>query len=219
MGDKAIFERWLRWDTCSLCEQDYHGVVRCALGWACWKTYLGRPEEDWARGIAMNVLGNGLSAVLRHEDALSVKEAEMSMLRRLGAPKDDILIVQTNLANSYQLLGRREQALGMQREIYSGYGEEHFKTLTATHNYAGSLISLHRSEEAKSMMLKMMPVARRVLGESNDVTLRTRCNYAQALYKDEGATLDDLHEAVTTLEETERTARRVLFFASASSTD
>ena len=30
------------------------------------------------------------------------------------------------------------------------------------------------------------------------------------LYKDEGATLDDLREAVTTLEETESTARRVL---------
>ncbi len=31
-----------------------------------------------------------------------------------------------------------------------------------------------------------------------------------ALYKDPDATLDDLREAVTTLEETERTARRVL---------
>ena len=31
-----------------------------------------------------------------------------------------------------------------------------------------------------------------------------------ALYKDDSATLDDLREAVTTLEDTERTARRVL---------
>ena len=35
-------------------------------------------------------------------------------------------------------------------------------------------------------------------------------NYAEALYKDEAATLDDVREAVTTLEETERTARRVM---------
>ena len=35
-------------------------------------------------------------------------------------------------------------------------------------------------------------------------------NYAEALYRDDVATLDDLREAVTTLEETERTARRVL---------
>ena len=34
--------------------------------------------------------------------------------------------------------------------------------------------------------------------------------YAEALYRDEGATLDDLREAVMTFEETARTARRVL---------
>ena len=34
--------------------------------------------------------------------------------------------------------------------------------------------------------------------------------YAGALCQDAGATLDDLHEAVTMLVETERTARRVL---------
>jgi hypothetical protein len=37
-----------------------------------------------------------------------------------------------------------------------------------------------------------------------------RWNYARALYEDDGATLDDLHEAVTTLEDAERIARRVL---------
>ena len=37
-----------------------------------------------------------------------------------------------------------------------------------------------------------------------------RSNYAIALCKDDRATLDDLREAVTTLEDTERTARRVL---------
>ena len=34
--------------------------------------------------------------------------------------------------------------------------------------------------------------------------------YARALFRDAGATLDDLREAVTTLEGTEPTARRVL---------
>ena len=53
-------------------------------------------------------------------------------------------------------------------------------------------------------------MARRVLGDSNDLTLKTRWIYAEALYEDPGATLDDLHEAVMTLEETIRTARRVL---------
>ena len=42
LGDKVWNESWRRWYVCSLCEHEYHGVVRCALSWACWKTYLGR---------------------------------------------------------------------------------------------------------------------------------------------------------------------------------
>ena len=60
------------------------------------------------------------------------------------------------------------------------------------------------------MLRKTMSVARRVFGENTDLTLRMKTLYAQALYKDAGATLADLREAVTTLEDTERTARRVL---------
>ena len=67
-----------------------------------------------------------------------------------------------------------------------------------------------RLDEAKSLLQKTMPVARRVLGADNRLTLQMRTNYALALYEDDGATLDDLREAVTTLEETARTARRVL---------
>ena len=73
-----------------------------------------------------------------------------------------------------------------------------------------SLIDLERFAEAKSVLRKMIPVARRVLRDSNDNTLRLRWMYAETLYKADGATLDDLRAAVTTLEDTERIARRVL---------
>ena len=65
------------------------------------------------------------------------------------------------------------------------------------------LQNLERFEEAKALLRKTMPVARRVLGESHELTLRMRWIYAKALYLDPGATLDDLREAVTTLEETD----------------
>ena len=77
-------------------------------------------------------------------------------------------------------------------------------------NYATSLASLQRFEEAKLLMRKSLPVARRVLGESSQITLKMGNTYALSLYLDAKATLDDLCEALTTLEETERTARRVL---------
>ena len=53
-------------------------------------------------------------------------------------------------------------------------------------------------------------MARRVLGENHILTLKLRWKYAQSLFLDTDATLDDLREAVMTLEEIERTARRVL---------
>ena len=68
---------------------------------------------------------------------------------------------------------------------------------------------LKRFEEAKSLLRKTMPVARRILGDCHYLTLKTRRAYAMALYYDEGATLDDLREAVTTLEDLAPTARRV----------
>ena len=119
-----------------------------------------------------------------------------------------------NLAGSYSALGREEQALNLFRDVYSGrlklLGAEHPSTLASANNYAVSLKTIDRFEEARSLMRKTIPIARRILGEGNELTLTMRWIYAEALYKDPGATLDDLREAVTTLEDTERTARRVL---------
>ena len=75
---------------------------------------------------------------------------------------------------------------------------------------ASALIILKRFKEAKPLLCESIPMARRVLGEGHWNTLWLRSTYAEALYKADGATLDDLREAVTTLEDVERTARRVL---------
>ena len=107
-----------------------------------------------------------------------------------------------------------EKALSMERDVYSRRlklnGKEHERTLLAASNYAISLNELRRFQEGKALLRKTMPVARRVLGESHELTLKLRRNYALALYKGDGATLDDLSKAVTTLEDLEQTARRVL---------
>ena len=204
--------QWHRRHTCSLCEQKYHGVVKCALGWACWKTHLGRSETDQIMQVAMNVLGNGLSAADHDEDALCVQEAELLLMRRLGASEGAILSLQSNLAVTYRNLGRPE-ALQMNRDVYSGWlkfkGEEHKDTLLAANNYASLLGQLNHFKEAKLLLRKTVPVARRVLGESDEITLRLRSTYAGALCQDDDFTLDDLRETVTTLEEIEPTARRV----------
>ena len=214
LDDKVLTERFNRWHMCGLCEQDHHGAVRCALGWACWKTYVGRPETDPARLMAMPQLGAGLHEVGRHEEELSVREADLATMRRLGAPEANLLCAQGNLANTYDMLGRVEEALNLYRDVYSGelilYGMAHEQTMISASNYVDSLLQLDRFEEAKSLLRKVRPVARRVLGESHRLTLRLRCNYASSLYLDSGATLDDIREAVTTLEDGERIARQLL---------
>jgi tetratricopeptide (TPR) repeat protein len=132
----------------------------------------------------------------------------------VAPPEAVVLHTKSNLANTYQMLGRFEDANQMYRDVYSGnlrlFGEENFHTLSAANNYANALLDLKRFEEAKALLRKMLPVARRVLGENNEITLKTRLCYAVALYKDPAATLDELREAVTTLEDTARIARRVL---------
>ena len=102
----------------------------------------------------------------------------------------------------------------MKRDVYSAslklLGEECEGTLIAANNYADSLSNMQRFEEAKSLLRKVMPVARRVLGEGNETSIRMRLCYAKALVLDDSTTVDDLCEAVTMLEDAERIARRVL---------
>ena len=161
----------------------------------------------------MNQLGNGLSGAGRIEESLHVEKAELAIMRRLGEPEDSILCSQANLACTYETLGQKERALSLQRDVYFGflklYGISNIVTLQVANNYADLLNNLNLFEEARSLFRETIPVARRTLGDNNEDTIRMRWIYAQTLYKDATATLDDLREAVTTLDETERIARRV----------
>ena len=124
-----------------------------------------------------------------------------------------MLVVQGNIASSYRLLGRLDQALRIRRDVYSGYlklyGEEHKETLIAAFNYVLTLGDVERWEDAKALMRKTIPVARRTLGDNYEMTLSMRKTYALALCCD-APSLGDLREAVNTLEDVAPTARRVL---------
>ena len=149
--------------------------------------------------------------MIGHAFPNSVKDAPEVVRQTKRA--DVLLAVQSNVGNTYEELGRTERALQMKRDVYSGslelYGIDNDRTLTTANNYATSLGALKRYQEARSLLRKTIPVAQRVRGESDALTLSMRTNYARALCYDPTATLGDLSEAVTTLEEVERIARRV----------
>ena len=88
---------------------------------------------------------------------------------------------------TYDALGRSE-ALGLRQDVFLGnlrlLGKENRETLREGNNYAASLAEQKRYGEVKSLMRKTLPVARRVLGENDETTLKARLVYAIALCKD-----------------------------------
>ena len=212
-----IEERWRRWEECSLCEQKYHGVVACALGWACWKTYVGRPETDEARVDAMTILGNGLSEAEHYDDAVAVYEAELATEERLGVKEEgDILITRGNLAICYYNLGQLDEALSMQREVYAGrqsMGEYLLRAGNqdiAVCNLAEYLVAAREFEEAQSLAREELPAIIDRHGPDDPLTLEVQTWYALAFFRADGASEDDVAEALTILEDVLRRSRRVL---------
>ena len=120
LDDGPFNERWARWHTCSLCEQEYHGVVMGAYGWACWKTYLGRPETDQARQLAMDLLGMGLDEADKVSEALEVSRVYLATIERVR-PNDmkALLNCKQNVAFACSRLGQVEEALSTRREVHS----------------------------------------------------------------------------------------------------
>ena len=115
---------------------------------------LGRPEADASSAHRHEgQLGNRSTFAGHYDDAVSVKEAELATLRRIGGTESDILITLANLAGTYDELGRREDSLRILQDVYSRRlefsGEEHVHTISAAINYAvmlNDLEALRRSQ-------------------------------------------------------------------------
>ena len=215
---KVKNERWHRWHKCGLCEQEHHGVVYCALSWACWKTYVGRPEADWARRDAMNLLGNSLHGANRHEEALSVYESALSVQMRHNPHHTNIniLVVKSNMARIHVQLGRHDNALEIEQEMYEAYkkykGPSHEMTLGSALNLALTTIKTgdaHKASEAMAFTRQLLPVARGALGADHDLSLRLAHAHGYAVLWMDDPSRDELAFAETLLEDTLQRFRRV----------
>ena len=211
LSEKVQEERWGRWHNCRLCEQGYHGLVACALGWACWKTYVGQPDELF-RIDAMTQLGNGLSEAEHYEDAVAVYEAELATKERLGVPESDILITRGNLAISLYNLGQLDEALSMQREVYAGRQNLFWNGQKdiAVCNLTEYLVAAREFEEAQSLAREELTAIIDRHGPDDPLTLEVQTWYALAFFRADGASEDDVAEALTILEDVLRRSKRVL---------
>ena len=90
-----------------------------------------------------------------------IRDRKISLRDENGVPEKDLLVTQTNLAIAYQMLGRFEQAMLMQKDVYFGrlkiHGVEHSYTLTTANNYASSLVVMGRFETPRHCCAKRSP--------------------------------------------------------------
>ena len=219
LDHKVMNERWQRWSSCSLCKQQYHGVVMGALGWACWKTYVGRSETDNSRLGSMKVLGRSFRDSGRAEDELAVHQATLDTFKRYWQGNDEdqnALDVMSNMAGCYSRLGQHDKCVTMRREIYARrvatLGFSHEESLNEAHCIALTLVNRPDRDsqtEAKVFLRDIMPRALEDLGPEHQTYLRFRWVYAYALHDDDAAaTLDDMIEAEATYVAIERVYAR-----------
>ena len=69
--------------------------------------------------------------------------------------------------------------------------------------------SLERWAEAKSLVRKVMPHARRILGRVHENTLKLEGTLLEAIHWDDSSSLDELRKAISMCEDAIRRARRV----------
>ena len=205
--------QWHRWDKCGLCEQRYHGVVHCALGWAAWKTYLGRPEGDQLRVLAMGSLGIGLRSGGRFQEATDVLETALSLIHR-EIPSDDStrLVVLNTLASLYTQLGRHEESLAFRRQCYeetkSIQGPCSENTLINASNLGMTLHKQAKFAEAREVVRQPLADARRTFGDDHYVTLILCETTADAIAGLGGE--ESLRETIAMYEDLVPRSRRVL---------
>ena len=217
LGPKQMSERWARWYSCGLCEQRYHSAVWCAMGWACWKTYLGRPETDQVRCSAIHNLSNGLQHARKWEDALEVTKALSAIHERIGAPKTVYLANLGSMALILDDLRRPDEAIKLYKDIYaqklSLFESSDIEVIITAYNLSRALGHSGRHREQKRLMNSTIPKARKSLGDDHELTLSCRQNYAASLLYAENmspASQCDLREATKILEDVQKRCRRVL---------
>ena len=205
-----------KWQECFDCGQQFHGAVKLALGGACWKTYLGRPDTDMVRCMGIGVLGDALRASSRAEEALPVLEAGLALGRRHWPHGEQaILVVQNNIAICLSGLARYDEALALRRNLYARFaailGVSDEKTIVSGSNLATSLIHLELWDEAKTILRdQLLPMARQSLGRDHETCLALGHRMAEALVGHPNANDEDRTQAEMILQDVVQRRRRVL---------
>ena len=127
--------------------------------------------------------------------------------------ESNILAAQGNLALTYAELGRHEESLRIEREVYARKaalnGRDNESTLISAGNLASTLLDdLEHFDEARAFLRDRIPEATRALGKDHDITFKLQRMYAQCHYENADASQDDVTAAIAQLEDLDRRTTR-----------
>lgn len=199
---------WRRWHTCQQCGQQFHGVVRHALGWSCWVTYRMLPEGDELRCRALDELGHGLFAVGRYEDALTAFAGAATCWEAVPKERKNVrqqYVSQSLVAMCCSKLGRCVRSLvspNSPNTTMSGHELMHDAIDSAncfsrvlrwpqmdgrlesifSLRYATCLLEDNFVAKAMRHLIVAIPKATRALGEDHAIVIELGWRFAQANY-------------------------------------
>ena len=204
-----------RWWQCRLCEQEFYGAVACALGWACWKTYLVRPETDYLREFAMQILADLLAKGSDVKTRLSILTIILRRRHEIGDQKSVIISVRSQIADCLEKLERYDEAHDVRRANYEASAD--MAEMVALHyatDLGASLVQQERMQpgaaEALEFTRDVVDRARRLWGDDHGNTHKALQIYAMALYFDTKCSPEGLAEAETIISDMARAWRRKL---------
>ena len=196
---------WARWHTCQQCGQQFHGVVRHALGWSCWLSYRALSEGNELQCRALDELGHGLFAVGRYEDALAAFAGAATCWK--AVPKErksghQQHVSQSLIAMCLSKLGRHgtpvinRKRLGKVAKPQSGLEMMNDALCTSPYygaidkrlqsifflRYAVCLLEDNSVARAMKALIAATPEATRVLGEDHAIVIELDWRLSQAKY-------------------------------------
>jgi hypothetical protein len=116
--------------------------------------------------------------------------------------------IKANLAAAYSMLGKREAAAALNRQLIETsttlFGAEHPRTLTIISNLAGNIVASGDFDGAERLFRDVHRVAQKANGPEHVITLRVLANLASIAYRRGDA------DGEQRLKDVEQTSRRVL---------
>ena len=229
--------KWLR---CGVCEHLFDDKVSHALSWAAWREFV-RPPAEWPEefaeimwkeaqeGAACN-LTRSLCMIGRSEEALPIAEMYLESLRErqpddryhpdeqaralvLEAKQANILGAQGMIVRIMVDLGRHEEALELQREVFAGSieldGLEHKDTIYQGSVLVVALLKVNRVAESQELADELLAAADQILHEDDWVMIWLNSACYRTIYADDAATVEELTAVVTDLDELRQRSQRV----------